>query len=122
MPTIDTYRRLAPDHPVWQQRHPSTTVAQPGPTVGPSPTAVGRVTATPTEHGRVTVPPADLGRVTTPPWADLGDEDGSLITEYGLLAIVAATVAAAVISWASDGAMASLFGSLLEQARGIVGA
>jgi Flp pilus assembly pilin Flp len=91
MHTLDTYRTLAPDHPVWQQRQPA------GPGSGEPPSR-------------------DRGGV------DLADEDGSLITEYGLLAIVAATVAAAVISWASDGAMATLFNSLLQQARGIVGA
>jgi Flp pilus assembly pilin Flp len=84
MATLDTYRRLAPDHPVWQGRDDQTDAPPPPP------------------------------RPTT-------DEDGSLITEYGLLAIVAATVAAAVISWASDGAMATLFNALLQQARGIVG-
>lgn len=51
-----------------------------------------------------------------------GGEDGSLITEYGLLAVVAATVAAAVIQWASDGALSTLFNALLRQARDIVGA
>jgi Flp pilus assembly pilin Flp len=113
MPTIDTYRRLAPDHPVWQERHPTTALPRMGPALpGGAPTVLDRATAPPHVGDRATV----AHRV------DLGDEDGSLITEYGLLAIVAATVAAAVISWASDGAMASLFGSLLEQARGIVGA
>jgi Flp pilus assembly pilin Flp len=88
MDTLDTYRRLAPDHPVWQDRDDTAATASP-----PTP--------------RRAAPPTD--------------EDGSLITEYGLLAIVAATVAAAVISWASDGAMATLFDALLQQARGIVG-
>jgi hypothetical protein len=91
MHTLETYRRLAPEHPVWQRRHDAT----PG-----------------------TTPVADGGHREEGPAAG---EDGSLITEYGLLAIVAATVAAAVISWASDGAMATLFNSLLQQARGIVG-
>jgi hypothetical protein len=49
-------------------------------------------------------------------------EDGSLVTEYGLLAIVAATLAGAVISWASNGAMVTLFNALLRQARALVGA
>lgn len=62
----------------------------------------------------------DPARVT--PAARSRQEDGSLITEYGLLAIVAATVAAAVIQWAGDGAMTSLFNALMRQARGIVGA
>ena len=50
------------------------------------------------------------------------DEDGSLITEYGLLAVVGATIAAAVIQWASDGALSTLFNALLRSARDIVGA
>lgn len=56
------------------------------------------------------------------PSATFGDEDGSLVTEYGLLAVVAATIAAAVIQWASDGALSTLFNALLRQARDIVGA
>jgi Flp pilus assembly pilin Flp len=105
MPTLDTSRRLAPDHPAWQQRRPRpATDATPG---RPDPDGAGPEPA-----------PAGLGLDGRDPT----DEDGSLITEYGLLAIVAATVAAAVISWASDGAMATLFNALLRQARGVVGA
>lgn len=59
---------------------------------------------------------------TTPSPPDASGEDGSVVTEYGLLALVAATVAAAVIEWASDGAMSTLFNALLRQARDIVGA
>ena len=58
--------------------------------------------------------------VAGPPRA--GDDDGSLITEYGLLAVVAATIAAAVIQWASDGALSTLFNALMRSARDIVGA
>lgn len=50
------------------------------------------------------------------------DEDGSLVTEYGLLAVVAATVAGVIIQWASDGALVTLFNALLRQARALVGA
>jgi hypothetical protein len=49
-------------------------------------------------------------------------EDGSLVTEYGLLAVVAATIAGVVISWASNGALVTLFNALLRHARGLVGA
>ncbi len=56
------------------------------------------------------------------PGTDLHDEDGSLVTEYGLIAIVAATIAAGVIQWASDGALTTLFNALLREARAIVGA
>jgi hypothetical protein len=53
--------------------------------------------------------------------ADPG-EDGSLVTEYGLLAVVAATVAGVVIQWASGGALVTLFNALLRHARSLVGA
>ncbi len=49
-------------------------------------------------------------------------EDGSLVTEYGLLAVVAATVAGVVIAWASNGALVTLFNALLRHARSLVGA
>ncbi len=50
------------------------------------------------------------------------DEDGSLVTEYGLIAVVAATVAGVIIQWASGGALVTLFNALLRQARELVGA
>ena len=52
----------------------------------------------------------------------LDDEDGSLVTEYGLLAVVAATIAGVVIQWASGGALVTLFNALLRHARSLVGA
>jgi hypothetical protein len=57
-----------------------------------------------------------IGATTSP------GEDGSLVTEYGLLAVVAATIAGVVISWASNGALVTLFNALLRHARGLVGA
>lgn len=50
------------------------------------------------------------------------DESGSLVTEYGLLAVVAATVAGVVIQWASGGALVALFNALISRARDLVGA
>lgn len=50
------------------------------------------------------------------------DEEGSLVTEYGLIAMVAATIAGIVIKWAQAGAVAELFNSLLSAARGLVNA
>jgi Flp pilus assembly pilin Flp len=50
------------------------------------------------------------------------DEDGSLVTEYGLLAVLAATIAGVVMTWASSGALVTLFNALLRQARSLVGA
>ncbi len=52
----------------------------------------------------------------------LAEEEGSLVTEYGLLAVVAATVAGVVIQWASGGALVTLFNALLRHARSLVGA
>lgn len=48
-------------------------------------------------------------------------EEGSVVTEYGLLAVVVATVAALLIQWASGGALLSLFDDLLTRVRTIVG-
>jgi Flp pilus assembly pilin Flp len=50
------------------------------------------------------------------------DEDGSLVTEYGLLAVVAATVAGVLIQWATNGAVVNLFNALVDRARELVGA
>lgn len=50
------------------------------------------------------------------------DEEGSLVTEYGLLAVVAATVAGVIIQWASGGALVTMFNALIRQARALVGA
>jgi Flp pilus assembly pilin Flp len=50
------------------------------------------------------------------------DEGGSLITEYGLLAVVAATVAGVLIQWATGGAIVNLFNVLVDRARELVGA
>ena len=51
-----------------------------------------------------------------------GNEDGSLVTEYGLLAVVAATVAGVLIQWATGGAVVNLFNALVDRARELVGA
>ena len=51
-----------------------------------------------------------------------GEEDGSLVTEYGLLAVVAATVAGVLIQWATGGAVVNLFNALIDRARELVGA
>jgi len=49
-------------------------------------------------------------------------EDGSLVTEYGLLAVVAATIAGVLIQWATGGAVINLFNALVDRARDLVGA
>jgi len=52
----------------------------------------------------------------------LGGQSGSLVTEYGLLAVVAATVAGVLIQWATSGAIVNLFNALVDRARELVGA
>ena len=49
-------------------------------------------------------------------------EEGSLVTEYGLLAVVAATIAGVLIQWATGGAVVNLFNALVDRARELVGA
>lgn len=53
---------------------------------------------------------------------DGDSEQGSLVTEYGLLAVIAATIAGVVMQWASQGALVNLFNALLEESRALVGA
>ena len=60
-------------------------------------------------------PPASLD-------ARLHDEDGSLVTEYGLLAVLGATITGLAIKWASGGAIWELLGAVLTKAKAIVGA
>jgi Flp pilus assembly pilin Flp len=85
------------------------------------PTAIQRAIPPAIPMAVPTISPAPSS-ATAPSSRPLDDEDGSLVTEYGLLAVVAATIAGVVISWASNGALVSLFNALLRHARGLVGA
>lgn len=58
---------------------------------------------------------------TIPP-RRLGDDQGSLVTEYGLLAIVGATIASLVVKWASNGAIWRLFDAVTAKVRVLLGA
>lgn len=49
------------------------------------------------------------------------DDDGSLIAEYGLIAVLGATIAGLAIRWASGGAVFELLGSILDRVKGLVG-
>lgn len=42
-------------------------------------------------------------------------EDGSLVSEYGLIAVLGATIAGVAISWARGGAIASLLDTVLQR-------
>lgn len=53
--------------------------------------------------------------------ADHGD-DGSMVAEYGLVAVVGATIAALAINWATNGNIFDLFSAVLEKVKVLVGA
>ncbi len=50
------------------------------------------------------------------------EEEGSLVTEYGLIAIVGATVASLVVKWATGGAIWQLFDAVTQKVRVLLGA
>ncbi len=70
--------------------------------------------AQPSDHGaaRATSRSADLPSV----------EDGSLVSEYGLIAILGATITGVAISWAQGGAIAGLLDQVMQHVRALVGA
>ena len=109
--------------------HPSTltpsTLAAPTPAPSAFDLAVRPAVPQPSElrPSGATAPRSSARPVPTlVPTATAPDQEGSLVTEYGLLAVVAATIAGVVISWASNGALVTLFNALLRHARGLVGA
>lgn len=54
--------------------------------------------------------------------AQWAEEDGSLVTEYGLIAIVGATIASLVIKWAAGGAIWQLFDMVSQRVQAVIGA
>jgi Protein of unknown function (DUF4244) len=48
-------------------------------------------------------------------------ERGSQTTEYALVMVVAATIAALALAWARQGAISSLLNAVLKQVRGMLG-
>jgi hypothetical protein len=64
-----------------------------------------------------------MRQTTAPhPPADPAAEDGSLVTEYGLLAVLGATIVGVAIRWAGGGAIFELLSALLQKVRVLVGA
>lgn len=53
--------------------------------------------------------------------AAAGPEFGSQTTEYALIIVVAATIAALALAWARQGAISSLFNAILKQVRTMFG-
>ena len=98
---------------------PTTPTAGPRRPAARGPVSAGLRTAAPVDDRE---PLADGPVALAESPHPLADEEGSLVTEYGLLAVVAATVAGVVIAWASDGALVTLFNALLRHARSLVGA
>ncbi len=45
-----------------------------------------------------------------------------MVSEYGLVAVLGATIAGLAISWAKGGAITSLLAAVLRQVRAVVGA
>jgi hypothetical protein len=64
----------------------------------------------------------EIDSCTAPAVTTSHGDEGSLVTEYGLLAVVAATVAGVLIQWATGGAVVNLFNALVDRARELVGA
>jgi hypothetical protein len=98
--------------------HPAGT-ARPGSTtlqVVPTPVVASGAETGPSMEA------TDDSRLVAVGGSRLEQEEGSLVTEYGLLAVVAATIAGVVMTWASGGALVTLFNALLRQARSLVGA
>jgi hypothetical protein len=49
------------------------------------------------------------------------DETGSQTTEYALIMVVAATIAALALAWARNGAIAELLNRVLDHVRSLFG-
>jgi hypothetical protein len=85
------------------------------------PAAQGAVTDELAGGRRATVLPLPPPPEDTPT-SRASDEEGSLLTEYGLLIVVAATIAGVLIQWAAGSQITGLFNALLRTARATVGA
>lgn len=64
-----------------------------------------------------TDPTASDGR----PCVDLRSQDGSVATEYGLLAVVAATIVSVMLDWATSGGITSLLTAVMDRVGDLVG-
>lgn len=52
---------------------------------------------------------------------DSGGEAGSMVTEYGLVAVIGATIAGLVVRWATGGAITQLLDAVLARVQQLVG-
>lgn len=53
--------------------------------------------------------------------APAAHEDGSIATEYGLLAVVAATIVSVMLEWATSGGITALLASIMARVASLVG-
>lgn len=65
------------------------------------------------------VPPDQGGAVGSR--ARVASQDGSVATEYGLLAVVAATIVSVLLEWATSGGITALLTSILARVSELVG-
>lgn len=84
----------------------------------PAPTDLDPADLRPTDLDPTDLHPNEL----RPTVAARTGEDGSLVTEYGLLAVLGATITGLAIKWAAGGAIWELFAAVLDRAKAIVGA
>lgn len=81
----------------------------------------------PRARGPVRLSPraADLPRAVAPPrpgdQPGIADQDGSVATEYGLLAVVAATIVSVMLEWATGGGITSLLQAVMGRVTEVVG-
>lgn len=112
---------------------PAPTPTAPAPTAptptAPTPAAPTPVTPAPTPAAPVvradvvaTSDPARFGTCRAARSQPPTPEDGSMVTEYGLVAVVGATIAALVVRWASSGAISDLLTWVLGRVRDLLGA
>jgi hypothetical protein len=73
-----------------------------------------------TDDHPTTTTPRSTDRATAA-MASTSDEEGSLVTEYGLVTVIGATIAGLVLRWASQGAVTELLGAVLARVRALVG-
>jgi hypothetical protein len=86
------------------------------------PAAQGPATDDRTGRPLATVLPLPPPTPDDTPASRTAGEEGSLLTEYGLLIVVAATIAGVLIQWAAGSQITGLFNALLRTARATVGA
>ncbi len=110
------------DHaaPAGRSRHPIAPRPD-APTTSPVPAApVAPRPRRPDGVDRVASAPEDVGRPSTAV-GEPTSEDGSVATEYGLLAVVAATIVSVMLEWATGGGITSLLQAVMGRVSEVVG-